>query len=338
MLERGSRSDVEALVDLLEGATSPPARVVAQVRAKIAAAQAAGALRVVREDGRVVAGFVLTEAPDSIGRAAVLRHLSFARSHTGADLAARVLAGAEREARALGCETVRLDCPAANIRLVRIYQSLGYFPRGVRTTLEGLRLFQDKRVTRLAESVAVASLDDVDFEDFRADDVATLCFVVDGDRVLLIDKKRGHGAGKVNGPGGKVEVGESAHACARRETCEEVGVDPLGVECRAELRFQDTNGYAMLGFAFVADRHRGEPVETDEARPFWCEIEALPFATMWDDDRLWLPRILDGDSLVGEFLIHGDRLVAHRLRPESPVALSLRSRRVHCGIVDRFGV
>jgi 8-oxo-dGTP diphosphatase len=39
---------------------------------------------------------------------------------------------------------------------------------------------------------------------------ANLCFVTRGDEVLLIHKKRGLGAGKINGPGGRIEPGETA--------------------------------------------------------------------------------------------------------------------------------
>ena len=42
------------------------------------------------------------------------------------------------------------------------------------------------------------------------DILATLMFVVQKGRILLIRKKRGIGAGKVNGPGGKFEPGETA--------------------------------------------------------------------------------------------------------------------------------
>jgi 8-oxo-dGTP diphosphatase len=174
---------------------------------------------------------------------------------------------------------------------------------------------------------AYQTLAAVDFEHWRVDDVATLCFVVDGPRVLLIHKKRGHGAGKVNGPGGKVERGESPIACVRRETHEEVCIEPRELVCRAELRFQDTNGYAMRGFAFVAGGFDGAPVETAEATPFWCAMDDLPFDAMWDDDRYWLPRVLAGETLVGEFLMHEDRLIEHRLRPASPDALAAASAR-----------
>ncbi|HYF35152.1 MAG TPA: NUDIX domain-containing protein, partial [Prosthecobacter sp.] len=47
---------------------------------------------------------------------------------------------------------------------------------------------------------------------------ATLMFIIDEarDEVLLIRKKRGLGAGKINGPGGKIDPGESSIECAVR--------------------------------------------------------------------------------------------------------------------------
>ena len=39
-------------------------------------------------------------------------------------------------------------------------------------------------------------------------DDAVICFVRDNDHLLLIEKKRGLGGGKVNGPGGKLEGDE----------------------------------------------------------------------------------------------------------------------------------
>ena len=49
----------------------------------------------------------------------------------------------------------------------------------------------------------------VDWETWEPNMRANLLFVVQGNRVLLIHKKRGIGAGKINGPGGKLEAGES---------------------------------------------------------------------------------------------------------------------------------
>lgn len=43
-------------------------------------------------------------------------------------------------------------------------------------------------------------------------------------RALLIGKKRGFGKGKIVGPGGKVEPGETSRSAAIRELKEEVGL------------------------------------------------------------------------------------------------------------------
>ena len=91
--------------------------------------------------------------------------------------------------------------------------------------------------------------------------------------MLLIRKKRGLGAGKINGPGGKIEPGETALASAIRETQEEIGVTPLGVEERGVLHFQFTDGYSLHCTVFVARDFEGEPIETAEALPMWFPVD-----------------------------------------------------------------
>ena len=49
----------------------------------------------------------------------------------------------------------------------------------------------------------------IDWPNWQPEIVCTLMFVTRGDEVLLIRKKRGLGAGKINGPGGKVDPGET---------------------------------------------------------------------------------------------------------------------------------
>ena len=68
-----------------------------------------------------------------------------------------------------------------------------------------------------------------DWSTWTPKDTATLLFVLRGDEVLLIRKKRGLGAGKYNGPGGRLEPGETALACAVREVEEELCITPRDV-------------------------------------------------------------------------------------------------------------
>ena len=143
---------------------------------------------------------------------------------------------------------------------------------------------------------------------------ANLCFIVKDERVLLIRKKRGLGAGKINGPGGKIEPGETALASAIRETQEEIGVTPLGVEERGVLHFQFADGYSLHCTVFVARDLEGTPIETVEAAPMWFPLAAIPFEEMWADDRHWLPQVLDGARCNGWFVFDGDRMLSGDVR------------------------
>ncbi|MEM6709355.1 MAG: 8-oxo-dGTP diphosphatase [Pseudomonadota bacterium] len=144
--------------------------------------------------------------------------------------------------------------------------------------------------------------------------VGTLVFVRQGDQVLLIHKKTGHGAGLINGPGGKVQPGETSIECAHRELHEELGIRVSHLEQRAVLRFVEQRGDQWLGYAFVAFGIDGLPRETPEARPLWTPITDLPLDRMWPDDRVWLPMILAGEHLEGDFLFNDGALLAHRVR------------------------
>jgi 8-oxo-dGTP diphosphatase len=140
-----------------------------------------------------------------------------------------------------------------------------------------------------------------------------LCFVVEGDSVLLIHKKRGLGRGKINGPGGKVEPGETAAAAAIRETEEEVGVTPVAPEKRGELSFVFTDGYSLHCTVFVARKHYGQARSTEEAEPIWTPTDAIPFDRMWEDDRHWLPTVLSGRTVHGRFIFDRDAMIDYRI-------------------------
>lgn len=161
-----------------------------------------------------------------------------------------------------------------------------------------------------------------DWEAWVPRERANLCFILRGGEVLLMRKKRGLGAGKINAPGGKVEPGETVRAAAIRETQEELGVVPLHPEARAELLFQFTDGYSLHCTVFLADGCHGDAIETAEAAPLWTALDAIPYAEMWADDRHWLPRILAGEKLRGWFDFAGDTLLNLRLETVETIDVS----------------
>ncbi len=145
---------------------------------------------------------------------------------------------------------------------------------------------------------------------------ATLVFVEPGNGVLLIRKKRGHGAGKVNAPGGRLERGETPAECAWREVREEVGLRCGTLVPAAHLRFHDrADGYDVRGFVFRTNAFDGTPVETDEAEPFWCAWDVVPYGEMWQADRYWLPWVRAHESVRGDFVFEREDLVCRSVRP-----------------------
>jgi len=131
---------------------------------------------------------------------------------------------------------------------------------------------------------------------------ATLLFPITADEVGLGVKKQKIGAGLLNGWGGIIEKGEDELACIVRETLEEgsVAVDPATLTKVAVVLFHNEK-YDCRVHTFLAPWHYGPLKETDEMGPLeWHDRLNVPTERMMLADKLWVPRILDGETLVGE--------------------------------------
>ncbi|MEM2216987.1 MAG: 8-oxo-dGTP diphosphatase [Thermofilaceae archaeon] len=136
---------------------------------------------------------------------------------------------------------------------------------------------------------------------------ATLCFLEKNGKVLLIRKKVGFGKGKLNGVGGRIEVGESPVEAAIREGVEEVSVKILELEPAGKLEFYSTNDNPdWVVYIYRSKKFEGEPKPSEEAEPQWYDIESLPYCEMWEDDRVWLPQVLAGKTVEGKFWFDKD--------------------------------
>lgn len=145
----------------------------------------------------------------------------------------------------------------------------------------------------------------------------TLCYCVTKDQVLLGFKKIRFGAGKWNGYGGKLEEGEAARVAALRELQEESGIvgEDRDLEQMALARFFFEEQPIFECSIFIIRKWKGEPIETDEMKPQWYPIDALPFDAMWDADRVWLPMILRGEKFEADIIFNSDGSKLKEFRP-----------------------
>lgn len=145
----------------------------------------------------------------------------------------------------------------------------------------------------------------------------TALFLIEGDQVLLAMKKRGFGAGRWNGVGGKLEPGESVEEAVVRECQEEIEVTPISYKKMAEIIFdeQHLGKRELLEVnVFTCDEWQGEPTETEEMAPKWFPKDGLPFDEMWDDDKYWLPKVLGGETLKCYFVMdQNDTVTSHTI-------------------------
>lgn len=133
-------------------------------------------------------------------------------------------------------------------------------------------------------------------------------------------KKRSFGMGKWNGAGGKFDQAQgdkNIQDTAVRETEQEIGVKILNPEKVGLLHFyfpykpewdQDVH-------VFLIKDWTGEPIESEEMRPQWFNLNEIPYENMWSDDILWLPHILQGEKLEADFIFkEGEVIDKHNIK------------------------
>jgi len=137
----------------------------------------------------------------------------------------------------------------------------------------------------------------------------TLAFIIKGDEILLAMKKRGFGAGLWNGYGGKLKDGESIYDAAKREVKEEIDIDVKSMKKVGVLDFYfegDKPDWNQQVHVFLIQEYNGEPKESEEMLPKWFKINEIPYDKMWEDDKFWLPKVIEGHSVYGRFLFGAD--------------------------------
>ncbi|TSC59537.1 MAG: nudix (nucleoside diphosphate linked moiety X)-type motif 1 [Parcubacteria group bacterium Gr01-1014_107] len=141
----------------------------------------------------------------------------------------------------------------------------------------------------------------------KKEKVLTLCIVYKHPKVLLGYKKRGFGAKRWNGFGGKVKGGESVEEAARRELKEEAGLIVKDLEKAGELSFEfRSSGEELKVHVFRVSDFSGKERESKEMKPQWFFMDEIPFKEMWPDDPYWLPLFFTGRFFRGRFIFEDE--------------------------------
>jgi len=130
---------------------------------------------------------------------------------------------------------------------------------------------------------------------------ATLLILVKDEKVLLGFKKKGEiGTNTLNGPGGKVENGESLMDCVIRETQEEVNLtlDPNDLKKTAIVTFYNNGTPDFEVHLFYTTTCLGVPAETTDMSPAWYNVDNIPFDKMLASDHKWFARAVNGETFT----------------------------------------
>ena len=129
------------------------------------------------------------------------------------------------------------------------------------------------------------------------------------DCVLVGEKRRGLGSGKVVAPGGKLEPGETPQKAMIREIWEETGLEIPGAALEQvaviEYTFPTKPEWNQRSFVFRSVAVEGEPSDSAELAAQWCPVGEMPYGRMWLDAKSWLPSVLDGRTGIHRAISFG---------------------------------
>ena len=151
----------------------------------------------------------------------------------------------------------------------------------------------------------------------RKMEITLLLMIKDG-KILLGEKKKGFGKGKLNGPGGKIEPGETPEQEMIRETREEVGITPTKYKEMGTVEFVEWykgEEQNVIFYLYVATEYEGKLKESDELKPYWFDLDNIPYDKMFEDDSYWMPIVLEGNKIQAFFEYDKEwKMVRHEVK------------------------
>lgn len=144
-----------------------------------------------------------------------------------------------------------------------------------------------------------------------------VAYLIDSEgHVTLGLRKTELGNGFLSGIGGKIgdsedTVNETADEALVRELQEELGIVPIKFQPYGLVRFlyphKPTKN--MQTIPYLITSWEGEPRESDSIIPMRFNLKKVPFDRMWKDNKIWLPRVLEKETIFCDILYNSDNQV-----------------------------
>jgi len=144
----------------------------------------------------------------------------------------------------------------------------------------------------------------------------TLAIIIKNEKILLCMKKRWFWKWFWNWAGWKVESGESIEEAMIRELFEETwletNLDSIEDIWILKFRFLDNPDWSQDVHLFKINNWENEAIETEEMFPKWFDINQIPYDKMWEDDKIWFPKVIAWEKIEFEFDFLDGKMVNYK--------------------------
>ena len=129
----------------------------------------------------------------------------------------------------------------------------------------------------------------------------TLAIMIENWKIFLWEKKRGFAKWVLNWVWWKQDKWETMEECMIREAKEEIGINitKKDLEYLWVLHFYfDDKEIDQDVYLYNIKKYSWNIVESNEIKPYWFDLNAIPYNKMWEDDIIWLPRVLKWEKNI----------------------------------------
>jgi len=129
------------------------------------------------------------------------------------------------------------------------------------------------------------------------------------------------GEGKWKSVGAKLRADENPFEGAVREVLEETGLVVSNLKPHGVLSFYFGQKIEAdwVVYVFSTNAFKGRLKSSEEGTLRWFAFDEIPYHDMWEDDKYWLPFLLKGKRLHGDFYFNkeGTKLEEFNLQIDS---------------------